>query len=506
MNFTNPIIGGFNPDPSICRVGDDFYLATSSFAYFPGIPVYHSRDLVHWQLIGHCLTRDSQLPLAGASIKQGIWAPSLRFNNGTFYATATLMTPGAAENFYVTATNPAGDWSEPIGVDQKGIDPDIFFDDDGRVYYLTTHPLSEQPNGGIAISEIDLQTGTRLTEIRPLWPGTGGLAPEGPHLYKIKGLYYLMIAEGGTYSGHMETIARSRSVWGPYDACPHNPILTHRNNHSLRIQSTGHGDLVRTQTGEWWMVHLGIRQSFYQKSHLGRETFLTSVTWTEDGWPRVNGGKGVTELEMPGPELPRQAELAHSARDDFNTAVLGRQWVFLWNPQASRYSLNARPGWLRLKGGPDALDCPGGSPTFVCRRQTQPEMRAATLIELDANAGEGAEAGIAVFMAPDAFYQLGVRRQDGRRQVFVRRRLDDLTIETAVRDIGPDAVQLEVRGSVKEYAFGFRQNGSATIELDRAGSRYLCAETADTFSGVMLGLFAQHTRADFDWFEYNCPT
>jgi alpha-N-arabinofuranosidase len=501
MMFTNPIIRGFNPDPSICRVGIDYYLATSSFAYFPGIPVYHSRDLVNWRLVGHALTRETQLPLSGAGIKQGIWAPTLRFHAGRFYATATRMGKNGPVNFYVSTDDPSGEWSEPVEVDQKGIDPDLFFDDDGRVYYLSTHPLPELPGSGIAMAEIDIETGQRLTDIRPLWPGTGGLAPEGPHLYKIRGWYYLMIAEGGTYSGHMETIARSRQVWGPYAPCPHNPILTHRNDHSLPIQSAGHADLVEAHDGSWWMVHLGIRQTFYQKSQLGRETFLTPVTWTPDGWPLVNGGRGVTELESAGPKLPRHPWPAQPARDGFGGPALGPHWIFLRNPRRERYDLASRPGWLRLHGGEETLVEPSASPTFVCRRQTQPSMRVRARIDF-AGSREESEAGLTVFMAPDAFYQFGIGIHDGRRRVFVRRRLDDLTVISAVCDAPPGHVDLAIESTATEYVFStVSADGNSTI-IDRATSRYLCAEVADTFSGAMIGVFADNATADFGAFEF----
>ena len=241
MSYRNPVLPGFHPDPSVCRVGEDYYLVTSSFEYFPGVPIFHSRDLVHWRQIGHCLTRPSQLPLERAPSSTGIYAPTIRHHDGTFYMITTNVSDG--RHFYVSAQDPAGEWSEPVWVDVReqiggSIDPSLFFDDDGRVYLTCTGP-----GWKIFQVEIDLASGKLLSEPRLISRGTGNRCPEGPHLYKIGGFYYLMLAEGGTEYGHLESIARGESPWGPFTPCPHNPILTHRNVDSP-VQATGHADLI----------------------------------------------------------------------------------------------------------------------------------------------------------------------------------------------------------------------------------------------------------------------
>jgi len=218
MTYQNPVITGFHPDPSICRVGEDYYLVTSSFEYFPGVPIFHSRDLVHWRQIGHCLHRQSQLDLQGTKPSHGIWAPTIRHHNGTFYMVTTLVPKW--KNFYVTAKDPAGPWSEPVWLEQGGIDPDLFFDDDGEVYLTTS---------GNQMCRIDIETGKQTDATQVPWPGSGGSCLEAPHLYKVNGKYYLMAAEGGTHMGHMETIARAETPYGPYETCPNNPILSNRN-------------------------------------------------------------------------------------------------------------------------------------------------------------------------------------------------------------------------------------------------------------------------------------
>ena len=228
MRYHNPVIPGFYPDPSICKKGEDFYLVTSSFEFFPGVPVFHSTDLVNWKQIGHCLTRKTQLDLEGVPCSKGIYAPTIRYNpyDDLFYMVTTNVRKGG--NFYVTAKTCSGEWSEPVWVEQGGIDPSLFFDDDGSAHFISNARDRNVAMSGFHCAPIDLQTGKFLKPAVPLWGGTGGSAPEAPHLYKIKGWYYQMIAEGGTELGHMETIARSRELYGTYEPCPYNPILTHK--------------------------------------------------------------------------------------------------------------------------------------------------------------------------------------------------------------------------------------------------------------------------------------
>ncbi|HAS83495.1 MAG TPA: glycoside hydrolase family 43 protein, partial [Verrucomicrobia bacterium] len=290
MKYSNPVIPGFYPDPSICRVGQDFYLVTSSFEYFPGVPLFHSRNLVNWKQIGHCLTRHAQLPLSGVSISGGIYAPTIRYHGGRFYMVTTNCRNGG--NFFVWSDAPDGAWSDPVWIAHKGIDPDLFWDDDGSVYVT---------GAGICQTKIDIKTGQSLSESTHLWSGCGGHYPEAPHLYKISGHYYLMIAEGGTEYGHCVTIARGPTPQGPWETCPHNPILTHRSKSKIPVQATGHGDMVEDQSGNWWMVCPGIRPKGFHSCHfLGRETFLTPVKWV-DGWP-VIGNNGEIAIQMDGAE------------------------------------------------------------------------------------------------------------------------------------------------------------------------------------------------------------
>ena len=383
--FHNPVLGGFYPDPSICRVGDDYYLVNSTFEYFPGVPIFHSRDLVHWRRIGHCLTRKSQLNLDKIAASCGIFAPTLRYHDGTFYMITTNITRGG--NFYVTAKDPAGPWSEPVWLDPDGMDPSLLFDDDGSVYY-TRHKGGA--HGYIAQCLLDVENGKLQGPLRKIWAGTGDQWPEGPHLNKIDGTYYLMIAEGGTSYDHMVTIARSGSPWGPFESNPNNPILTHRNRPDHPIQALGHADIIETPDG-WWMVCLGIRPQGGRMHHLGRETFLAPVTWNENGWPVVNGG-GTLEITMPAPDLPEYTFEELPAKDEFENETLRLEYNYIRNPVEDNYLLTARPGWLRLIGSAVTMN-DQDSPTFVGRRQTDLNCRVS--VKLDFNPrNENEEAGL----------------------------------------------------------------------------------------------------------------
>ncbi|HVZ30946.1 MAG TPA: glycoside hydrolase family 43 protein, partial [Polyangiaceae bacterium] len=333
--YSNPVLPGFYPDPSICRVGSDYYLVTSSFEYFPGVPIFQSKDLVHWRQLGHALTRESQLDLTGAKSSQGIFAPTLRYHDGVFYMVTTNISGGGS--FYVTARDPAGQWSDPHWLREPvpTMDPSLLFEG-GHVYY-TRHGGGER--GGIYQAELDLPSGQLSSEPRLIWSGTGGVWPEGPHLYAIEGRYYLLISEGGTSTNHSLTIARAASPFGPFEPYAHNPILTHRDRPEQPIQATGHGDLVQAADGRWWLVFLGIRRWDGEHHHLGRETFLAPVEWSADGWPSINRGAPIT-VEMNAEGLPRAAEWpAESARDDFTAPVLGLAWNFLRAAPRALWSL-----------------------------------------------------------------------------------------------------------------------------------------------------------------------
>ena len=492
MRYENPVIPGFHPDPSICRVGDDFYLVTSSFEYFPGVPVFHSRDLVHWRQIGHCLTRRSQLDLEGIGASLGIFAPTIRYHDGLFYMTTTNVTKGG--NFIVTATDPAGEWSDPVWVDQPGIDPSLFFDDDGRVYYSTS-------SDGIKQSEIDVKTGAFLAEPRIVWAGTGGAYPEGPHLYKKDGWYYLVISEGGTELGHMITTARSRHPHGPFESYAGNPILSHRSLPSP-IKSTGHADLVQDADGRWWTVCLATRPVGYPfKHHLGRETFLVPTTWEENGWPCI-GGNGtvetVVEIDLPGTgsrpkqaidaDMPFSREADRPACDEFDVPTPALCWNFLRNPNEADWSLTEHPGCLTLHGSAVTLD-DTASPAFLGRRLEHFVVTCATDMRFEPEA-DGEEAGLTVLMNNRFHYEIALKRAAGGCGIVFRRTLGSLQREDVVAPYAGGKLRLTVEADGLWFRFRCTTEDGETIQAGSGECGLLSTEVAGGFTGVYVGVYA----------------
>ncbi|MEU5714554.1 glycoside hydrolase family 43 protein [Streptomyces sp. NPDC020403] len=487
---TNPVIPGFHPDPSVCRVGEDYYLACSSFEYFPGVPLFHSRDLVHWTQIGNALDRPSQLrlPRETASSK-GIYAPTLRHHEGRFWLITTNVSDGG--NLLFHTEDPAGPWSEPVrlpGV--KGIDPDLAWDEDGTCWCTTA---------GVQQIRIDPYTGETFGPPRRIWSGTpGAKAPEAPHLYRIGAYWYLLIAEGGTERCHGVSIARGRTPDGPFEPCPDNPVLTHRGT-DLPIQNTGHGDLVQGPDGSWWMVLLGVRPLGGTPGWhvLGRETFLAPVSWVDD-WPVV----GEVAPAMPAPPWPLVPAVPAPARDDFDLPGLAPHWISPRDRQADACTTGERPGRLTLRArgaSPDATDV-----TFVGRRQQHLACRARTLI--DPADGTG---GLAVRLDESHHYDIEV----ASGEVRVIARIGPLRTVVATRPLpaGPQVLRVEVtatpvpadaRSGPDTLVLGVEEPDGTFAELARLDGRYLSTEVAGGFTGRVIGMYASTGTVHFDWFDY----
>lgn len=503
ITYRNPVIPGFHPDPSVCRVGNDYYLVTSTFEYFPGVPVFHSKDLVNWEQIGYCLTRDSQLPLNKCRASGGIYAPTIRYHDGLFYMVVTNVSGGG--NFYVTAKDPAGEWSEPFWVNQGGIDPTIFWDEDGKAYFMSNgHQFSDgKQREGIVISEIDLKTGKRTTEPIAVWSGTGGRYPEAPHIYKKDGYYFLLIAEGGTEYGHKVTIARSRNIYGPYEAAPGNPILTHINRISQtnQIQGTGHADLIEAHDGSWWAVFLAFRLQNGNHHLTGRETYLGPVSWPKNGWPVVNGD-GTVALEMTCPTLPLQPFPAKPVRDEFSTAVPGFEWNYLRNPSMENYKFDSKNSKLVLKGTGLTLN-DVDSPTFLGRRQEHINFSATTSLDFSPSK-INEEAGITALM--NDRYHFDLVKTKGK--VILRYQLGSITHVAKELAVNTNKVQLRIEGSDNFYTFSYSTDGIKFVSLGKADTNLISTETAGGFTGIYLGLFTSgngtkcNSPALFDWFDY----
>jgi alpha-N-arabinofuranosidase len=480
-----------HPDPTICRVGRDLYVACSSFEYFPGAPIYHTRDLVSWRPIGSALTRASQLDLRGVPSSGGIYAPTLRHHDGTFFLVTTLVGRG---HFVVTARHPRGPWSEPIWLDADGIDPSLAFLD-GRVFYTRNGPGTDQDHPFVYQSELGSDLAL-LRKPRVIWRGTGGIWPEGPHLYRRGGWYYLVTAEGGTSYGHSVVVARSRTPHGPFAESPHGPLLTHRDRPRHPVQAVGHADIVELEDGRTWAVLLGIRPTG-RHHHLGRETFLTQVDWDEDGWPRAR------PLELHPPRPARE-------RLEFRARRLAPGWVFVRNPVRGSWSLRERPSWLRLWGAAAGL-ADVASPSLLCRRQQHLELTARTLLEFDPrHANE--QAGICIRQNEQFHVALLVALGANGRELRLERTIAGRTATIGRARLGSGRVMLEIEAS--RHAYSFRGGtGGRRHELGRVSTQSLSAETIHArtgrhhFTGATIALYATGSGtkatvpADFAWLE-----
>ena len=417
----------------------------------------------------------------------------------------TNMIPGKGTmNFYVHTDDPAGEWSEPIWLDQRGIDPSLLFDDDGKVYF-TANGTGWSAVRGAYQSEIEIGTGRRLSDIKFIWPGTGGAYPEAPHVLKYKGYYYLMMAEGGTADCHSVTISRARNPWGPFESCPRNPILSMRGLMN-EVQATGHADFVEDHKGNWWAVFLGIRYAEGGFHNLGRETFLAPVAWTEEGWPIINEGKRIVRVMETGQELPRHPWPAEPERDDFETGRLGFCWNFLRNPNDEDWSLVERKSWLRLRCSPVTLD-DIASPAFLGRRQEHFECRAATLIEFMPR-DENEEAGLTALIDNKHHYEIALTIRGGNRVAIGRRRAGTLTSEAVSEPLADGALELFIRANRQWYELGYKTKEGAEKIVTRGELRFLSSRVAGGYTGVYIGLYASandgesNNAALFDWFDY----
>ncbi len=498
--FKNPILTGMNPDPSICRVGDDFYLATSTFEYFPGVPIYHSKDLVHWKLIGHALDSKANCPLMGAGSSGGNYAPAIRYSDGTFYVTCTNYGgEGSKGAFYVTATDPAGPWSDPVWIGNWNVDPSILFANDSMYW------VSPDNKGSFMVATYDPESKQFIKPLQLIAPGLGGSSPEGPHMYKINDYYYLMSAEGGTGYEHREVIQRSKSPYGPFEASPYNPVVSNMNNPESPFQAIGHADLVQLQDGSWWLVCLGIRPKGGKYQHLGRETFLAPVTWTDDGWP-IAGDHGVMKEEFAAPNLPEHTWEKEPVRDDFENTDLRLSWTFLRNPHHEDWSLTECPGHLRLKGSKISFK-EKDSPAYVARRQTAFNIAASTKIRFTPVA-PNEEAGLVIRGNDDNHLSLVITIRNGKRVAMFRKFLQGKEAATEVVKIPDGEIVLRITATDTQYQFWVQEEGKRAVSLGTAATKDISTEVIGGFTGAFIGMYASGNGkanthpADFDWFDF----
>lgn len=505
MKYRNPIVRGYSPDPTICRVGEDYYLVNSSFEFFPGLPIYHSKNLVNWELVSYALNRESQLDLYKCIASGGIFAPTLRLHDGTFFLCTTNVS--SRGNFIIHTDDITGEWSEPVWVAQGGIDPSLLFDDDGTVYFCSA--IFDEERTGIYLSEINPFAGEIKKGPVRVTMGCGGRYAEGPHLYKIRGMYYLMMAEGGTEYGHTETIMRSSSPYGPYEACPHNPILSKVDSMMEDIKCTGHADLMEDHNGNWWLVFLAVRPITDEHRrvllhNLGRETFLAPVTW-ENGWPVVNGGHEVM-MEMDGP-LPQEAFTPDwDFTDDFSKEESPLEYNYLRNPHMEHYDRDARNGCLVLTGTDVTLNHLD-SPTIQMVRQREFCATAEVTVS-PADVQKDGRLGLAAFYSNDYHYEIYYTEKDGSGRICLSRRIHDLEAVTAEHEVSEasekEAIRMRIIADKESYRFYYRLGAEAPyVYLGCGDTAGLCTEITRTmtFTGVYFGMFAERASGAFREFE-----
>lgn len=505
--FTNPILPGFHPDPSICRVGDDYYMVNSSFTWYPGLPIHHSKDLVNWELIGHAIDRPGMINLKNTNDNNGIWAPTLRYHDGVFYLITTLYKGGG--NFYMTAKDPRGPWSDPVWLkDAPGIDSSLFFDDDGKCYY-TGNEYAGNKGGkvwpaqtSIWLQELDLTQGKLVGPRKNLTYGHANNAAyaEGPHLYKMNGRYVLLMAEGGTDYYHAVTAHQSKSLWGPYVADKVNPVLSHRHlGKDYPIQAVGHVDLVQTQHGDWYSVVLGKRM-IDGHNPLARETFLCKVN-IEDSSLIFNPGHGIVLSRQERPALPWTPFQQESARDEFENERLSSYWYFVRIPEEKFYMI--REGQLAMALQPEVVDSLVNS-AMIIRKTKHHRFNAVTRMKFQTKK-ENEQAGIILYRTANGYYSL----LKGKSEItLVKKHLGKKEIVKQVPYLKPE-VYLSVMADGLKVQFGFGETLDNMAEIGEVQNLDVISDNKlNRFNGPGVGMYVTSNgkpsgnEALYDWFEY----
>lgn len=536
----NPILRGFNPDPSIIRVGEDYYIATSTFEWFPGVQIHYSRDLKNWRLLARPLERVSQLDLRGVSTAHGVWAPCLSHDDaaGLFYLVYTNVYGMCGrhfdlDNFIVTAEHIEGPWSEPMYVNSSGFDPSLFHDDDGRKWIVNLEWEARQGYehpGPIVLQEWSVKEGRLIGQPKRIYRGgTDRGCIEAPHLYKLDGYYYIMTAEGGTGYGHAVVMARSKNIEGPYEPDPNSVVITshpeefdergiddspkpHRYNPDAELQKAGHGSLVETQTGEWYVAHLCSRPLVPElSSPLGRETAIQKCLWTDDGWLRMADGSKLAKMETESPRLPEYPFDQESVRDEFEGGKLNLNYQTYRIPADPTWVSFERPGFLRLRGQGSIFSTRHMS--LVARRIQAFSIRAETCVEFEpCNVLQSA--GLTAFYSAMNFYYLRIYHSESLGGKCLGIMKGDLGAKEELLDSRVlindwERVYLRLITRNKELQFHYSPDGKAWEPI---GPALDMANLSDEygwqkFTGSFVGMFVQdlHTQelcADFDYFDY----
>ncbi len=507
--FYNPVLPGFYPDPNAVSVDGNHYVVHSSFAYFPGVPIFHSRDLVNWEQIGHVLDRPEQLDLDGHRTSRGIFAPAISYHNGLYYMVTTVVD--TAGNFYVTAKDPAGPWSDPILLPEvDGIDPSFFFDDDGRAWLVNNGPPpNDEPlyegHRAIWIQEFDVESG-QLTGPRSIIINGGvDLAEEpvwieGPHIVKRGGWYYLHCAEGGTSVDHRQVVFRSKNPDGPYEPWDQNPILTQRklpDDRPNKVSATGHADFIKLGENDWWTVFLATMPYEEDYYSTGRQTFLLPMHWTEDGWPDILPVDQAVPLVLDGPsnmEAPTPRTMGRgnfTKRDDFGGSKLAYDWVMLRTPRGEPWWKLGQPsGVLQVTARSAQLNDRMDQPSFLGRRQQHHHFEATTAMAIPAV--QGVEAGLVTYLDETHYFFVGARRTDEGVEVFLEKADGEIeTVATKMLCSSVETLQFRSEGAAGTNTLSYSLDGHDWVAFPEQDGRILTIQHSWGFTGVMIGPFAR---------------
>ncbi|MBB3346760.1 glycoside hydrolase family 43 protein [Sphingomonas sp. BK069] len=501
--YRNPIVSGYYPDPSVTRVGDDYYLVNSSFAHFPGLPVFHSKNLVDWTQIGNAIDRPDQLDFTGRRVSEAVFAPDISYHAGVFYIANTCVACGG--NFIITARDPAGPWSKPIWLPFEGIDPSIFWEGD-RAYIINNRAPNEPPrydgHRALWVQEYDWRAGKMVGESTQLVNGGVDLATkpvwiEGPHLLKKDGLYYITAAEGGTGDNHSQVVFRSNALRGPFIPYAGNPILTQRDLPADRahpVTSAGHAKLVQTQNGDWWATFLATRPYADGHYNIGRETFLLPVTWRA-GWPHIlERGRAIPFTAArprlpagPAPALPTSGDFGYV--DEFDGGTLGMQWIGIRTPRLPFYRVAG--GALELSAAARFGDL-SGTPAFLGRRQQHHVATVSTVLRFTPER-DGARAGLAAVQNDRSLLEFAVTRLGGKTVValYTRDLADSDTLVASAPVDAAGAVTLTIRADGGTMAFDYATGGARRTLTERLDTTFLSTQRAGGFVGTVVGPFVE---------------
>lgn len=506
--YCNPVIAGFHPDPSVIRVGEDYYMVNSTFQYFPAIVISHSKDLVNWEIIGHAVTNSEDLDLSEFNDSYAIWAPDISYHNGTFYIFATLRLNGGVEEagkrlirrqLVVKSHKPEGPYSKPVFIDVDGIDPSHFVEDDGT-HYMVLNPK-------VRLIKLNDACTEAVGEPVTIWEGTGQNSPEGPHILKKDGYYYAILAEGGTEYNHCVTVGRSKSLFGPFENCPYNPVLKQMKPEAS-LQRSGHCKLVQTQKGHWWAFYLCSRLNEGRFSTLGRETALDPVQWTKDGWFTINNLQGPSEKQIA-PDLP-EVKYDEKYFDDFDSDKLSLVWQFVRNPKEQDYSLTERPGYYRIYTGKYDL-CSIYAKNTLVRREKHHHYSASTKLEFyPVNNGE--EAGLTTYYSTNTYIKLGLVYDNGLKLRLTENRADVISVVSEVNNIKENIIYLKVFVNKQRREFFYSYDNVEWLAAGVIESATFLSDEGSAekkrFTGTMVGFYANNggtesrIPADFDYIKY----